>query len=165
MSTIAKALRERKTLGNTIATAKQRAISGAVSEKDKKTDFNTAEYIIAFHDAQLELRKLKTAIAEKTASTLVTIPVDVPCPEAGTQVTLYQAILIRDDLKALKQFNEHLVGLPVRDDYRWRGEAQEVVEKVRNFDFDGTVELIDKIQDSIDAVDAVIQYVDNTEEI
>jgi len=165
MATIAKALRDRKTLGQTIATARNRAIENAVSNKGAKTDFETLEQIGSFQESQFKLRNLKTSIAVKTVGTLVKIPTDAPVPEVGQEVNLYQAILIRDDLKAQKQFFESLINLRCDTDYRWRGEKEEAIERVRNFDFDALVALIDKIQDSIDAVDSVIQYTDNTENL
>jgi len=165
MATIAKALRDRKTFGQTIATARRRAVENAVSNKGVETDFKTQDQIDYFQESQFKLRNLKTSIATKTVTTFVKIPDDVPVNEAGKEVNLYQAILIRDDLKAQKQFFENLINLRCDADYRWRGEKEEIIERVRNFDFDALVVLIDKIQDSIDIVDSVIQYTDNTENI
>ncbi len=162
---IAKALRNRKTLANNIATSRNRASNNAVSNKEEKTDFNVSECIESFLNYQQDLRSLKTAIAIRTSSTMVEIPLNTPIPEAGKKVSLYQAILIRDDLKAQKQFFDSMVNIRCCNETRWRGDQQEVIEKIRNFDFDETIALVDKIQESIDTVDAIIQYADNTENL
>lgn len=168
MATLANLLRKRKTIASKLGTFSERAVGGAVTEtvdgKENKPDFDTQENVELFKSTQHELRKIKSAVAETTSTKKVSIPEDIPVPEAGQEVSLYQAILIRDDLKSQKNLLERVSKLSSGVEKRklFLRETSETTEKVRHFDFDEFVKMSDSLQEYIDKVDALIQYTDNT---
>lgn len=159
--TLARALRERKTLAGKISEARQRASSSSVVDEGDEPDFDTAEQLALHGQRQAELRKLKVETAKESAKALVKIPEDAPVPEAGQEVGVSHAVLIRDDLKGQRSLLTDLTTIPlvVRDRYSIREE--EVKKRVRKFDFQETLEKIDNLQLSIDAIDSAIQYKNN----
>lgn len=172
VKTLARALKDRKTIANELSTISMRAYKDAVITTDEskstdfKPDFNTQEYTQKYLETQHRLRELKTGIANKTSSTLVKIPSEVPVPEAGTEVPLFQAILIRDDLKSQKIFFDRFLNISIKDSrYNHKTEEYEEIKKERQFDFEKTRQLVDNLQDYIDNIDALIQFTDNTTEL
>jgi hypothetical protein len=165
---ILRALRERKTIANEIEKASTRAQTNAVATEDETPDFNVDEQIALHSQKQYELRALKCGIAAASLSTLVNIPNDVSVPEAGKQVPVYQAILIRDDLKGRKKFLEGIEKSNTAPDIfalRTVREGQEPKKRIRKFDFAKILSDIDKLQTAIDEIDAAIQYADSTTQI
>jgi ribosomal protein S18 len=162
--TIAKALQQRKTIANKLATYAQRAMKCALKEKDQETDFDTESCLEQFESEQFALRDMKIKGTLASHQTLVPIPKEVPVPEAGTTIPVYQAVLIRDDLKGRKALLEQLVNLPTVKSNYMRGVSEEV-KLERTFDFEKILEEISIIQDAIDQVDALVQYTDNTTKI
>ena len=164
--TIAKALQQRKTIANKLATLAQRATKCAVKEKDQKTDFDTESCLEEFESEQFALRDLKIKGAIASHNTLVNIPTSVPATEAGNAVPVYQAVLIRDDMKGRKALLEQLIDIPTtkRNYMRMTG-GEEEIKLERVFDFEKILEEIDALQDAIGEIDALIQYNDNTVKI
>jgi len=164
--TIAKALQQRKTIAMKLATLQQRAIKCAVVEKDKKVDFDTESCLEEYESEQYALRdmKIKGTIASHT--TTVCIPTNIPVPEAGNEIPVYQAVLLRDDMKGRKVLLEQLINLPTskRNYMRMTG-GEEEIQMERAFDFDKILQEIDTLQDAIGQVDALIQYTDQTTKI
>lgn len=164
--TLARALKDRKTVANELSSISTRAYKDAVLKPDDKPDFNTHEYIQKYLESQHNLRELKTGIANKTSSTLVKIPSEIPVPEAGTEVSLFRAILIRDDLKSQKMFFDRFLNIQTKESrYNHKTEEYEEIKKERQFDFEKTRQLVDDLQDYIDSVDSLIQFTDNTTEL
>lgn len=164
--TIARSLKDRKTIALNIGKLGSRAIQNAVKKPGKELDFDCQEYIQKYLDTQYELRVLKTKIAQKTANHMVNVPEELPVIEAGKTVPLIQAILIRDDLKAQRGYFEKYVSLPSSEQKynRETGEYDEIPCE-RQFNFETMLTKVDKMQDFIDTIDALIQFVDNTEKI
>jgi len=172
---ILRALRERTTLAQEIAKASERATKNAVvfeSEKEN-VDFDTTEQICVFDEKQYDLRALKTAIAKASLTNEVQIPEGLGgsegpgINESGKKVPVFQAILIRDDLKGKKKLLESLVKIDIsleRDLYLMR-EDQEPKKRIRLFDFNAVLVEIYEIQTAIDEIDAAIQYIDSTQKI
>lgn len=164
MPTIAKLMRSKKTFANKIKTSQSRATANAVKFPEEKVDFDVQKCVIDFLRNQDELREAKTQIAQKTISTLVKIPDNVSTIEHGTEVPLFKAILIRDDLKAYKALLDSLIAMPtVQTKWGYRDEDDnKVLVKERLFSFDEYVKESEKIQEDIDTIDSLIQYTDNT---
>lgn len=164
--TIARALKDRKTIALNIGKVSQRALTNAVQNLSRKRDFDCQEHIQKYLDEQHNLRVLKTQIAKKTASFEVLIPENCPTQEAGTKVPLVQAILIRDDLKAQRGYFEKYLSLNnIEQKYDRETNKYEEVELERYYDFQEMVKKVDDLQDHIDTIDALIQFTDNTEKV
>lgn len=169
MTTLANLLRKRKTASEQLSTYSSRALQGAVTEKIENQinspDFDTTENIELFKKTQFDLRKIKTTISQHSSKTMVKIPEGTPVPESGTEVSLFQAILIRDDLKGQKNLLERLSktesGKEKVRSWTISPNTEDIREKVRNFDFDKVITEMDSLQEHIDAVDACIQFTDN----
>jgi hypothetical protein len=164
--TIAKALQQRKTIANKLATLSQRAMKCAVKEKDAETDFDTESCLEEFESEQYALRDLKIKGSLASHNTLVLIPGSIPVPEATTRIPVYQAVLIRDDMKGRKALLEQLINLPTtkRNYMRMTG-GEEEIKMERSFDFEKMLEEIEVLQDAIGEIDALVQYNDNTVKI
>jgi hypothetical protein len=161
--TLAKVLRMRSTLARDLAEVRNRALKHAVVEKDlKKPDFNTSACLEDFIGLQSDLRVVKTATATKSVSTFVKIPEDIPVAEAGSEVPLIQAILIRDDLKATASLLKQLTEFDASDFRDGYGEHVRLVERERTFDFEVVLTLLDEVQEAIDNIDDIIQGTDAT---
>ncbi len=165
--TLGRALRLRSTIANKIKQAAARAKGSAVySDPGPTPDFNVEEQIALYTEEQQKLRELKVKTAVKSLNTKVTIPDDIPVAEAGMQVPVYAAVLIRDDLKARKQLLTAIIDTPLEPDRRellyGRNSDSPPVEKKRSFDFQSAVENSEKLQDAIDTLDGIIQGADAT---
>ena len=168
--TLLRALRERKTIQNKVAQARQRATGSAVTYEDREPDFKVEEQINIYDQKQNELRQLKVEVAKASLKHTVFIPENAGVPEAGTKVPVFQAILIRDDLKGKKSFLESFENFKVDNDPLYGGrrmkiEGEELVKKKRHFELDKILAQIEELQGSIDEIDAAIQYVDSTKKI
>lgn len=159
--TLARGLRERSTICGEISMAQSRALTNAVAVEGRNQDFNVVEQIKLYREKQADLRALKTRCSEISITTLVEIPASAPIEEAGKNVPLYQAVLIRDDLKGQKSFFEQLTRINADNEERVVGDTLVTRTKTRSFDFEKTIEIIDLIQESIDAIDSLIQAKDN----
>jgi hypothetical protein len=164
--TIARALQNRSVIGNTLATLRDRIRQSAVSDPEETPDFNAVECTQQFMDAQASLRALKTSLTKASINTLVCIPSDAPVPEAGLEVPVYQAVFIRDDLKAQKKILEDLIRIPVNQT-RWvrSSDSEEKVVLTRHFDFQATLKKVELLQDQINGIDALIQYTDHNQKV
>ncbi len=164
--TLGKALRLRSTVANKIATASARARQTAISlSTDPKPDFDVKEQLKIFTDEQRNLRELKVKTTAKSLNTKVLIPEDIPVDEAGKEVPVYCAVLIRDDLKARKKLLDELIAMPVsvdRYEYYDTSEGQERPVKKRNFSFEEAIATSELLQESIDTIDGIIQGTDAT---
>jgi len=167
--TLGRVLRLRSSVANKIKQASSRAKSSAVyTDTGSTPDFKVEEQLKIFTDEQQNLRELKLKTAFKSMNTKVYIPEDVPVGEAGKEVPVYCAVLIRDDLKARKQLLAAIIELPTDYDrreliYAGRGRDSETLpEKKRSFNFDEAVTLAESLQDSIDTIDGIIQGADAT---
>jgi len=161
--TLGKALRMRSTIANKIKQANERAIGSAVFQTPGPVpDFDVNEQIGIYVDEQQKLREMKVKIAVKSLNTKVTIPDDVPVAEAGMQVPVYAAVLIRDDLKSRRQLLSAIINLPLVAERprRLYGEPEPTVEKKRNFEFENAVKLSEELQNAIDTLDGIIQGTD-----
>jgi len=164
--TIGRALRMRGTLARDLSESQRHAIDNAVFEKGLKNegDFNTVDCIADFIKTQYDLRTVKAETARISSTATVVVPLDIPMAEAGSTVTLIQAVLIRDDMKAMLQFYTRLVGLDARN-YREHGYGdgeKALIERERAFDFDSITKEIKDLQDGIDTLDGIIQGIDST---
>lgn len=165
---ILRALRERKTISAELAKASQRISANAVKNEGDHVDFSVEEQLKVHGDKQHELRSLKVSVLEASLKSKVKIPDGISIPEAGQEVPVYQAILIRDDLKGRKSVLGLLENANVNDDNRGfyaMREGQESKKKVRQFDFQKVLAELDQLQSAIDEIDAAIQYVDSTTQI
>lgn len=167
--TLARALKERKTIISKIAETSKRVAASAVTREDVEPDFNTQDQIKIYIEKQSQLRLLKSAIAKESSLALVKIPESVPVVEAGKEVSVSQAVLIRDDLKGLKSLLDSIVASPVgpieNDRYGYPS-ANEVEKRlIRRFDLQEALNAVEKIQEAIDAIDSIIQYKNNNYEI
>jgi hypothetical protein len=164
--TIARALQNRKMIGNTLGTLANRIKNSAVTDPDDKPDFKPDECLAQFTQEQFNLRQLKIQAVSASVTTMVKIGEDVPTPEAGKDVPVYQAVLIRDDLKSQKALLESLTATPLNS-MRWvrSSDSEEKITRVRNFNFQETIKKIENLQDMINQIDAQIQYTDNTTSI
>lgn len=161
--TLAKALRMRTTIAKKIKLAESRAINSAISvSTDPDQDFNTIEQIAEFDKNQRDLRELKVRTAAKSINTKVLIPEDIPTDEAGKEVPVFCAVLIRDDLKSKKIFIDRLIGQPITVDMYMFDREKDPPTKKRNFNFDEAVELSEKLQEAIDTMDGIVQGTDAT---
>jgi len=165
--TLAAALRLRSTLANKIAQASNRAQTNAVCYVGENGDFNYEEQIASFVKEQANLRSLKTQTALKSLLTKIKVPEGLPVEESGKEIPVYQAVLVRDDLKSYKMLLERISNIPIgkeydRFAYRAPSTEVEIPEKIRNFSFQETLDLIEKIQDAIDTIDGLIQATDAT---
>lgn len=163
MKTLAQLLRDKKTLSRTLGIYSERAKKFAVTLPDDNLDFDTNECIKKFRESQSELRKAKTEASLKSISTMVFIPDEIECSESGTDVPLFRAVLIRDDLKSLKSLLDQINNISTTPD-RWSylgDENTKPMTKKRNFNFEETLLLSDKLQEQIDEIDALIQYTDH----
>jgi hypothetical protein len=161
--TIAKALQQRKTIANKLATLALRATKCAVKEKDQETDFDTESCLEEFESEQYALRDLKIKGAIASHNTLVCIPTTIPVPEAGNAIPVYQAVLLRDDMKGHKALLEQLIDIPTtKRNYMRMSGGEEEIKMERAFDFERILEEIEALQDAIGEIDALIQYNDNT---
>lgn len=162
-TTLGKALRMRSSIANKIATASNRAKNFAVTlDCDPKPDFDVEEQIKDFRKEQTALRSLKIQTSKKSLSTTVLIPEDMPVAEAGQEVSVMQAVLIRDDLKSEKALLDSIVSTPVtfnRYDYEGLAKEERPV-KVRNFNFEEKVPYVEQLQEAIDTLDGIIQGTD-----
>jgi len=164
--TIAKALREKKTIAKKIATSGNRAVVWSASEVGIEKDFDYSLELSNYREFQSELRELKTMVAKKTIEEKVSIPASQYIKESGTDVPLFKAILIRDDLKSYLMCIEQIIARNHGTSYNYSGrtEPQAVVIE-RNFNLQAMLDQAEEIQSLIDTIDASIQYVDNTKEI
>ena len=167
--TLGRALRLRSSVANKIKQASSRAKSSAIySDPGPAPDFKVEEQLKIFTEEQQNLRELKLKTAFKSMNTKVFIPEDVPVGEAGKEVPIYCAVLIRDDLKARKQLLTALIEQPLEHDrrellYSGRGrDSEPLPEKKRSFNFEEAVKLAESLQDSIDTLDGIIQGADAT---
>jgi hypothetical protein len=159
-----KALRDRTKLKEEIKTAQNRAETSAVTYEDEPSDFNVVDQLTTYGTKQNELRASKMAVIKASLNTLIPINTAL-VPESGTEVPLYQAVLIRDDLKGRKSLLTRLAGFPTstkNDRYYSEGP---VTKKIRNFPLDGILSEINSIQEAIDEIDVAIQYADSTTEV
>ncbi|MCK9272910.1 hypothetical protein M0P65_05175 [Candidatus Gracilibacteria bacterium] len=158
--TLGKALRLRKTIANKIALARTRALTFGVTLSTQKIDFNTVKEIQLFDEEQTNLRDLKIKTAWKSLNTKVFVPKDIPVAEAGKSVSIFLAVLIRDDLKARKQLNDSVVALPTMVYDHEILEEGLIPTRDRNFNFDAMVAFSEKLQEAIDTMDGIIQGID-----
>lgn len=163
--TLAKLLRERKTIANNIKTSDNRINRFAITEEGAKIDFCPMESLKAYQAGQFSLRENKTRTIFKTISLKVLIPENAPVPEAGQEVSIYQAILIRDDLKSQKTIMERLIATDENTQRLGYGDNAREIKRQRNFKFEEILSAQENIQEAIDSIDALIQYVDNITEI
>ena len=158
--TIAKGLRNKKTLAGNLGTTSARILKNAVVSQGAKTDFAAEEQIALYKEGQSELRALKTAVAQKSVTLKLKMPDNLPngYDEAGKEVPLFQAILIRDDLKGYRSILQKLIDIPTTTTEFDRKAGDYVnVERERKFDFEKTLKEIDEIQDLIDGVSKIIK--------
>lgn len=163
-TTIGKALRLRKTIAQTLGQITGRIQSSAVTYGDVEPDFDVNDQLERHMDEQANLRKIKMAVISKSVEAKVKISKDIPVPEADTEIPVYQAILLRDDLKARRSILSGLVNTsntPRQEFDRKTGDYISV-PAVRRFNFNEVLKEIDNLQDAIDEIDAAIQYVDAT---
>lgn len=167
--TILRAIRERSTIVNEIATAQERATKNAVSFEGNDVDFKAEEQLATYVAKQHELRALKVAVLEASLKHTVTIPENLGIPESGQKVSVHQAILIRDDLKGYKKLIDSISKIDNSPGYTGgiyaMREGKEPQKRVRNFDFNKMLSDIEKLQTAIDEIDAAIQFVDSTKKV
>lgn len=162
--TLARGLRERSTMRGLLATLSQRIFRFAVIDKGQNPDFRAETSLMKYEEKQAELRDIKTKCIKASIRKMVRIPEGFSVPEAGCDVPVYQAILIRDDLKGLRNVLARLIELNV-EPQRIGGygpDAATVIEKERTFDFEKVLERHDKLQADIDDLDGLIQATDAT---
>ena len=163
--TIAKCLREKKSIFELLHICSNRINENAVLESDIEGDFNTEEQTEKYHELQLHLRDLKCAVAAASQTITVRVPDDTPTQEAGSDVPLFRAILIRDDMKSMKNVLQQLTEKNINPPrYRHREDAPPP-RLTRRFDFESTLKKIEILQNSIDSLDAAIQYADNINKV
>lgn len=165
--TISKALRNRKTLIQNLSTHTNRINQNAITYGDKIPDYSIEDLLNKFDSDQSALRKNKIDVIKKSVEATVKIPEGFDFPESGQFIPVYQAVLLRDDLKAKRKIIVDLTsksseGKEIFD----RATADYVtIPAVRHYDLNEFDLLSEKLQDVIDEIDAAIQYVDATEKI
>lgn len=167
--TLAKALRTKKTISQVLATVTQRAMKNLVVTENQKIDFDPLEQLGLYLENQQNLRQLKTSVAAKSLSAKVKVPANDPdgllvLAEAGQDIPVYQAVLLRDDLKGYRAILQRMIDTPANNRETYDRKTGELVEVPvsRKFDFTKTLKLVEIVQDKIDEIDGAIQYADAT---
>ena len=159
-TTIAKSLRQRKTLAQKLAECNSRIVRSAVINEDIEPDFSVEKILNEMSVIQEQLRAVKTNVARAS----VHIMIDVSIPNGEVKIPLYEAVLLRDDMKSRLALVKQLIDMPTTSERGWR-EEKDTPKKKRTFNFESAVKEMENLQELIDEVDARIQFADNTKEI
>lgn len=164
-TTIAKSLRSRKTLAQKLAECQSRILRSAVIDEDRTEDFKVSDTMQEMLDLQAQLRATKTSVARASVNIMVAIPAEILGTDSIRDIPLYEAVLLRDDMKSRLSLVKQLVDMPTDSQRGYYREEKDPPKKKRTFDFDSVLKEVSNLQEWIDEVDARIQFADNTKEI
>lgn len=159
--TIAKALKQRKSLAEKLSLCQQRIIKSSVWNEGEEPDFNVEEVLKEMEKTQSVLRNIKTSVALASVTSKIKIPEGCSCKR---EIPIYEAVLLRDDLKCKLSLLKKIIDIPLEKPFTYR-EQVAPPNKIRTFNFAETLKEIERIQDWIDEIDSRIQFADNTEKI
>lgn len=173
--TLARLLRLRTTLAGEITLATTRltkvVVTTFIDNVPRKLDFDCSTCMTQVMQGKAKLRYIKTQGAIASATCMVAIPEfdKELVPESGTTVPVYQAVLIRDDIKAYRGLVSKLLDVQETQETQETGYGENrkvfLVVKKRNYDYQKLVEFHAAMQNWIDEIDGIIQGTDATYKI
>lgn len=169
--TLASNLKKRATMKKKIdkSSARARQCAVLVEGCEDESDFNVIEQVGLHEEMKRELRKNKVAGQTASLNNTISVPDWFPVDESGKEISLFQAVLVRDDMKGYKNLLESLINInhgtqPLPAYEIIEGGPTHLVRK-RQFDFDKTLELIETLEKAIDHIDGQIQRADHMVEV